>query len=171
MIEKYIFYDALAEAKKEDCRFHAESRIKDLLKENVRLKRENNFLQQLLNCEKTFFPNAAHLELINHQLEIELTLAGIPIVDGYETTGEVKTHITGKLYDWEFLRAWIYWVAFSKKGLPRAIADKLFITDKSIRVDGDCRHISPQDEFTKLYHIDTPLGLKALADAIKEANK
>ena len=50
----------------------------------------------------------------------ELDKAGIKVVEGERSRGEVPYTLTGKLGNWNFNRAWYYWVAGAQngKGLP-----------------------------------------------------
>lgn len=60
-------------------------------------------------------------------IQEELCSAGIDIVRGELSKGEVLYSITGKLGDWQFNRAWYYWRAFAPdgKGLPLEIAAEM----------------------------------------------
>lgn len=142
------------------------------------------------------FPNRAGLPVEENDkvLEAELTAAGIPwsmnIPDGntkhlqelfLKNSGEVKTHGVGWLLNgrWQFRRLWCYWAAEGEGGLPIEVAEKLHETyGKEVRVAGHCGCPHPREWFRGFgvdhYHVDTPEGLKALADAIKavyEANE
>src|SRR3989344_1884085 len=90
-----------------------------------------------------------------HILE-ELDKAGIEIVEGDRSRGEVQYTLTGKLGDWNFNRAWYYWRAHAEKGLPLEVATELHSRKYSdegerqpetygqvIRVNGDCRCPAP----------------------------
>ena len=57
----------------------------------------------------------------------ELSEAGIEVVEGKRTRSEVPYTLTGKLADWNFSRAWYYWVAGAQngKGLPLEVAVEL----------------------------------------------
>jgi hypothetical protein len=77
----------------------------------------------------------------------------------------------GALSLWHFTRAWYYWSA-EGPGIPCDIAEKLHATHgKQVRVAGHCGCPSPSEWFKGFavgsYHIDTPEGLKALADVIR----
>ena len=136
------------------------------------------------------FPNKAgdHADT-DDILTAELQAAGIPTLDeiAQKETGrglspsfknmlrndnrEVKSSVRGALHGWTFLRAWEYWVA-EGPGIPVEAAEELHRTHgKEARVDGDAGCPSPRAVFHGLgcgmYHIDTPEGLKALADTIK----
>ena len=108
------------------------------------------------------------------EIATELNLAGIE-VHRYEMLrdrGEVKTAVIGSLYGWSFSRAWYYWVA-KGPGIPPAYADVLHKHyGEEVRVDGDCTCPSPKEMFKGFavghYHVDTQIGLKALADVIRK---
>jgi hypothetical protein len=130
------------------------------------------------------FPNkAGDHEDTDEILFAELKAAGIPAIQDTQTcsqsmndmlrklSGEVKTCVRGVLHGWEFERAWYYWRA-KGPGLEYPIAAALHEKfGKEVRVEGDCACQSPYDANKGLaicnYHVDTPEGLKALADAIK----
>jgi hypothetical protein len=128
---------------------------------------------------KSEFPNLARLSPtpidvvaeVTAITEQELWAAGIDVSTfDFPIRGEVPTHAFGVLSTWHFERCWYYWVA-KGPGLPPEIADRLHETHgKEVRVDGHCMCPSPR-EWLKgfavgMYHVDTPAGLKALADAI-----
>lgn len=110
----------------------------------------------------------------------ELQHAGIPIVVAREARhGEVKTRIFGKLRGWTFTRAWYYWVA-EGGALSIEAARKLYMDPcgkEGVRVGGHCGCPSPDDfgwrkgengqQYVDSYHVDSVLGLRLLADAIK----
>lgn len=108
-------------------------------------------------------------------LSAELKAAGIPfeIHDLLrKSSGEVKSGVIGMLHGWTFRRAWYYWMC-EGPGIPMTEAEKLHAEyGKEVRVNGDCTCSSPREMFKGLacgsYHVDTPRGLKALADMIKE---
>ena len=107
-------------------------------------------------------------------IEEELTAAGIETAkmpNFYALRREVPTRVIGELHGWGFQRAWYYWVA-EGPGIPSDVAMKLHETHgKEVRVAGHCGCPSPLEWYhgfaVGLYHVDTPEGLKALADAIK----
>jgi len=109
----------------------------------------------------------------------ELSEAGIEVVEGMRTKSEVPYTLTGKLADWNFSRAWYYWVANAAGGLPLEVATELHnrkytVTDERqtetygtvIRVNGHCGCPAPTGN-VKSYHIDSQEGLNALAGAIR----
>ncbi|KKK50896.1 hypothetical protein LCGC14_3120430 [marine sediment metagenome] len=104
----------------------------------------------------------------------ELEAAGIPALDRIvPDRGEVPARIFGGLdpLGWSFNRAWYYWIA-KGPGIPPSYAAELHRQHgRDVRVDGHCLAPSPL-EWCKgfavgMYHVDTPEGLKALADTIK----
>ena len=119
----------------------------------------------------------------------ELSGAGINVVEGEKSTGEVPHTITGRLADWNFSRAWYYWIAKAEKGrergLPLEVATELHHRNyvikgegqpetygQVIRVDGHCGCPPPTECLNDngridSYHIDSQEGLNALAGAIR----
>ena len=103
--------------------------------------------------------------------EEELKAAGINIIVRFSLYGEVPSHAYGSLSMWGFERAWYYWVA-KGPGLPVEVAERLHATHgRQVRVNGHCGCPSPREWFKGFgvgsYHVDTPEGLRALADAIR----
>ena len=131
------------------------------------------------------FPNKAgdHADT-DEILRAELKAAGIPTLQEdadkppeffaellREQSGEVKTSVMGVLHGWTFKRAWYYWTA-EGPGIEVTAAEALHATHgQQVRVAGHCGCPSPTEWFKGLavgdYHVDTPDGLKALADTIK----
>jgi hypothetical protein len=109
---------------------------------------------------------------LNAWLKNELECAGIEAQDiGFALKGEVGTSIIGTLHRWTFKRAWRYWVC-DGPGVPLAAATALHNEyGNQVRVDGHCGCPSPLEQFKGLgtgsYHVDSQIGLKALADTIK----
>ena len=106
----------------------------------------------------------------------ELSEAGIEIVQGTKSKGEVPYTISGKLADWNFSRAWYYWVASASKGggLPLDIATELHnrtypivgerepkTYGQAIRVAGHCGCPPPKEWAT---HYDAQ-GLQLIIDS------
>lgn len=130
------------------------------------------------------FPNKAgdHADT-DDVLRAELKAAGIPTVqeaDGKPPefmadvlrglSGEVKTSVAGSLHGWKFERAWNHW-ACSGPGIEVAAAEALHANHGAVvRVEGGAG-AGPLECFSGLacgaYHVDTPDGLKALADTIR----
>ena len=104
--------------------------------------------------------------------EAELQAAGIEVcILGSVPRGEVPSHAFGSLSMWSFERAWYYWKARGP-GLPVEVAERLHASHGTqVRVDGNCGCPSPRQWFKGFgvghYHVDTPEGLKALADALR----
>jgi hypothetical protein len=131
------------------------------------------------------FPNKAgdHADT-DDILRAELKGAGIPTMQEAEgkppeycaklmrdMSGEVKTSVMGVLHGWTFKRAWYYWMA-EGPGIEVEAAEALHATHgQQVRVAGHCGCPSPREWYKGLgcgdYHVDTPDGLKALADTIK----
>lgn len=131
------------------------------------------------------FPNCAgdHAST-DDTLRAELRAAGIPTLqeaDGYpedyladilrKGSGKVKTSVIGTLHGWTFKRAWCYWVA-EGPGIEVEAAEALHAAHgQAVRVNGDAGCPSPRECFNGLacglYHVDTPAGLKALADTLR----
>lgn len=130
---------------------------------------------------KVCFPNMAGVPDCDDILAAELEAAGISVYrltifkDGKR---EVDTEIIGQVgkghVSWGFTRAWYYWIA-KGPGIPPDYAWKLHRTyGRDARVDGHCGCPSPgyKEGFAiHLYHIDTPAGLRALADTIKHVHQ
>lgn len=117
----------------------------------------------------------------------ELSEAGIEVVEGKRTRSEVPYTLTGKLADWNFSRAWYYWMAHAEdgKGLPLEVATELHerkypisgerepeTYGQVIRVAGHCGCPPPKEWLNSngkidSYHIDSQEGLNALAGSIR----
>lgn len=126
------------------------------------------------------FPNLARrdpvlieVDAVTATCKAELEAAGIkPHVFGslYHTR-EVPSKCVGGLSGWTFERAWYYWTA-KGPGIPPEIAERLHASHGLVvRVDGDCTCPSPLAHAHGFaigsYHVDTPDGLKALADTLR----
>jgi len=104
--------------------------------------------------------------------EAELKAAGINVhIMSMVRRSEVPSQAIGTLSMWAFERCWYYWSARGP-GLPVEVAERLHISHGTqVRVDGHCGCPSPREWFKGFgvgsYHIDTPAGLKALADALR----
>ena len=104
--------------------------------------------------------------------EAELKAAGINAAKlPFTVKGEVPARVMGDLSMWGFERAWYYWRA-SGPGLPVEVAERLHATHGTVvRVAGHCGCPSPREWYKGFgvgdYHVDTPEGLKALADALR----
>ena len=115
----------------------------------------------------------------------ELSDAGIEIVEGEKSRGEVPYTLTGKLADWNFNRAWTYWMAGAEEGLPLEVATELHNREyaekgerqpetygQAVRVAGHCGCPPPKEWLNSdgridSYHIDSQEGLNALASSIR----
>ena len=131
------------------------------------------------------FPNKAgdHADT-DDILRAELKAAGIPTLQEAECkgpeymaellrrmSGEVKTSVIGVLHGWTFKRSWYYWTA-EGPGIDVETAEALHAKHgRDVRVAGHCGCPSPREWYKGLacgdYHVDTPDGLKALADTLK----
>ncbi|MBI5398462.1 hypothetical protein HZB03_03275 [Candidatus Woesearchaeota archaeon] len=71
--------------------------------------------------------NLAGVEEADEHIQEELCLAGIELVRGEKSEGEVPYSISGKLCDWTFNRAWYYWMASAQdgNGLPLEVAAQM----------------------------------------------
>ena len=110
-------------------------------------------------------------------LRAELEAAGIEVFSHEclrNGESEVNTSILGTLGNWGFKRNWYYWVA-EGDGLPLVYAKELHESHgREVRVDGNCGCPSPDSRkgfAIGTYHVDTPGGLKALADMLKRVVK
>jgi hypothetical protein len=127
------------------------------------------------------FPNLARgfkitdknvIDEITAITDAELTAAGINIYQNrFPPDGEVPSETFGYLSGWTFRRLWYYWSA-KGPGIPPDIAERLHATHGTVvRVEGHCGCPSPL-EWRKgfaisSYHVDSPDGLKALADTLR----
>ena len=129
------------------------------------------------------FPNMVRDDIdVDTVLRNELNAAGIVALDQNDgwtpwmseqmrrASKEVKSAVRGQLHGWHFERASIYWVA-SGPGIEVEAAEVLHaIHGQSVRVGGDANCPCPREYFKGLacglYHVDTPEGLKALAETI-----
>jgi hypothetical protein len=125
------------------------------------------------------FPNRAGNHHDNDDvLAAELEAAGITVKKYtwmLDHSGEVRTSVVGSLGPWDFKRAWYYWVC-KGPGIPLDVAKKLDSEHgKTVRASGDCACRGPEfwnEGFgTSDYHVDSPEGLAALAEAIKSVWK
>jgi hypothetical protein len=117
-------------------------------------------------------PTDAMIAEVTERCEAELQAAGIDVVKiGFLLKGEVPSKAFGSLHGWDFDRAWYYWRA-KGPGIPLEAAERLHATHgQQVRVDGHCGCPSPREWFHGFgcgsYHVDSPEGLKALADTIR----
>ncbi|MDR5172970.1 hypothetical protein IHQ56_14250 [Methylobacillus flagellatus] len=120
------------------------------------------------------FPNMAGKPDIDDALAAELEAAGIEVhrfAYRKDPKHEVSTEVIGSLHGWKFERAWYYWRC-EGPGIELAAAERLHASHgREVRVAGHCGHPSPREWYKGLavdsYHVDTPAGLKALADTIR----
>lgn len=125
------------------------------------------------------FPNLARhdpseemVAAVTETCRAELAAAGIPTHTFSFLLGEseVPSKCMGGLSGWSFERAWYYWIA-KGPGLPPEVAERLHASHgRQVRVEGHCGCPSPLEWAHGFaigsYHVDTPDGLKALADAL-----
>lgn len=119
--------------------------------------------------------NLAGVKEADEFIQEELYLAGIKLVHGEQSKGEVPYTIIGKLGGWNFERAWTYWMASAQegKGIPLELATELHerkypivgenqpeTLGKVIRVDGDCTSPHPKEHATQF----SDLGFKIIID-------
>ena|SRR3989344_5564996 len=71
--------------------------------------------------------NLAGVNEADDYIKEEMRLAGIPIINGPRSDGEVPYSLKGKLENWDFERAWTYWMVSAPNGLglPLEIASEL----------------------------------------------
>ena len=116
------------------------------------------------------------------QIRRELLRAKVDIVEVKQGNTEVPYTIIGRLYGFEFRRAWYYWVA--KGPMPLKEAKELYaepVGREDIRVAGHCGCPPPEPPWVKksmvgktqkgmidLYHIDTEVGLRIFTDKIRQ---
>ena len=121
------------------------------------------------------FRNMAGVPDIDDAMIAELRAAGIgPLSMNLfkDPKQEVSTSVKGALFGWIFERAWYYWVARGP-GISLEYAIPLHESyGTSARVEGHCGCPHPLEYLrgfaVGLYHVDTPQGLKALADTIRQ---
>lgn len=111
-------------------------------------------------------------------IERELARARIALEACGEHRGEVPYRMIGRLGPIEFRRAWTYWVA--RGTVPLEVARQLYadpVGSTDIRVAGHCGCPAPEppwidtidgDKFVTSYHIDSEVGLRIFADAIRK---
>lgn len=123
-------------------------------------------------CGIDRFANYAGKKNIDEAISEELRSAGIEVSRfSVDMKREVQTRVFGYLHGWYFQRAWSYWVA-EGPGIEVGTAEILHQSfGREVRVAGHCGCPSPREWFKGLacgsYHVDTPRGLKALADTIR----
>lgn len=107
----------------------------------------------------------------------ELRRSRIPVEPYDGIPSEVPSRLIGRLGKIEFRRAWVYWVATGP--VPIALARELYedpVGRTDIRVRGHCGCPPPAAPWTMVidgaeyvgsYHIDSEVGLRLFADAIR----
>ena len=123
------------------------------------------------------FRNMAGRPDIDDALIAELRAAGIgPVsMNLFKQDHEVSTTVRGYLTCWSFQRAWYYWIA-KGSGIPLEYAIPLHERyGKAVRVEGHCDCPHPLEYLggfaVGMYHVDTPQGLKALADTLRQIRR
>lgn len=109
--------------------------------------------------------NLAGHELADVYCELELRRAGIDVVFGDESNGEVRTKVTGAIGPFTFKRAWYYWMV--EGPMPLVAAIEMYRDPagaRDVRVEGLCGCPDPRDyckrqSTVNSYHIDTQEGL------------
>jgi len=79
------------------------------------------------------------------EIERELTRCGVQVVRKQPREGEVPSSLRGKLGNFEFFRAWRYWIVTGK--VPLQIARELYddpVGKTDIRVNGNCTCPPPE---------------------------
>lgn len=121
----------------------------------------------------------------------ELERARVPVEETQRHTGEVSYSLIGRLGNFVFIRAWYYWVV--KGPMPIELAEELYadpVGQTDIRVAGHAGCPPPEEwselilptggwgfsddpeflgarRFVTSYHIDSEVGLRIFADAIR----
>jgi hypothetical protein len=146
----------------------------------------SNLIAARTNPGKTMFPNLArHVEPEN-ALQTFLEVDGRVLAElaeaGIEPVGvsrrisngsykEVPTVLDGQSNYWEFQRAWYYWIATGRPGIPFEVAEEFWKEwGTQARAYGHCACPAPS-EFSPgrpvdSYHIDTAEGLAAFVRLI-----
>lgn len=141
----------------------------------------SNLMTARANPGKVMFTNLARhrdcsqeeKEFVDSVVLAELAHAKIPTEGPAEflrDNREVPAAYLGSLYHWSFRRAWYYWIA-EGPDIPPEQAEKLHAEfGTQCRVNGHCGCPSPLEQnhgfAVGLYHVDTQVGLNALADVI-----
>jgi len=101
-------------------------------------------------------------EIITH----ELTRCGIEIVESDKPLGEPKSMVKGKLGNFDFQRAWYYWMV---KGLvPMNVANELYanrIGRTDIRSGGHCGCPSPSEYGAERFNPKTGIRMTGTREA------
>jgi hypothetical protein len=94
----------------------------------------------LANSNRFKQDNNAAMEA-DKTIKAELQRAGIEVVNGSISDGEVITHVTGRLGGFKFWRAWTYWVCVGQ--MPLSVAQELWnhptgVCRTDVRCCGHC---------------------------------
>ena len=96
--------------------------------------------------------NLAGVPMCDVYIRAELEAAGIPIVEVPLDNTEVPYRLIGQLGNFEFRRAWYYWIVSGR--VPLEIAKELYanpIGKKDVRVTGHCGCPPPEDPWITYY--------------------
>jgi hypothetical protein len=130
--------------------FHSDCHLKSVAENPEFLGKDGNFKN---------LAGAAYADII---IKKELKEAGIEIVRGDKTQGEVPLTLTGKLGTFTFVRAWTYWMVDCK--MPLDVAEEMYkdeIGAKFVRVAGHCG-CPPPEEWAFPRSEDLKKGLEEL---------
>jgi hypothetical protein len=117
--------------------------------------------------------NLAGVKNCDIEIKKELEEAGIGQIYR-RSIGEVPFTVEGRLYHYEFERAWVYWIVSGI--VPLRIAEKLYKRSKelpagcygfAIRANGDCTCPKPEGN-VNYWHIDSQQGLNEFVKIINE---
>lgn len=109
--------------------------------------------------------NLAGIKDCDKFINNELTRCGIPVVKCEKNIGEVAYTIKGQLWNFEFIRAWSYWMVSGK--VPIDIAWELYndpIGKTDIRVGGDCGCPAPEPNYVRWYSKKDGLPIYRMSD-------
>ncbi len=120
--------------------------------------------------------NLAGDKYCDTKIRRELERARIPVKEVTRAHTEVPYSLIGVLGDFQFHRAWYYWVVEGPVGLE--VAEKMYedpVGHTDIRVGGDAGCPPPAKwaedrggiKYVMVYHIDTEVGLRVFADTVK----
>jgi hypothetical protein len=121
--------------------------------------------------------NLAGVSDCDEYIRSELRRACIDIHTVQKGNTEVPYTLIGKLGEFEFKRAWYYWVV--KGPVPLEVAKELYEHPEgraTVRSGGDCAKRPPEtwvceingEKYVDVYHIDGQAGLLLFAQKIKK---
>jgi len=144
---------------------------------------EKSIIDQAETFRKTKGKDADHFKNLagdvycDYWIKAELEIVGLKYKE-VVSTGEVSYKFEGRYKDFEFRRAWTYWVV--NGFVPLKIAQEIYadeVGQKYVRVAGHCGCVAPEEPWIQdsaigkcvtSYHIDTLQGLKLFVSKIKE---